>query len=98
MKFFKTIILFLLLSVFSYGQGFDLDRETIGKNKVRKCLEYDYKDSINYFKEYQNGIYTIFDINGRKIEQNAYSGGLISEFKVIYMYDNTGRELMFIPK
>ncbi len=72
-----------------------LDRETIKKNKVYKCLEFNYHDSVSFFKNYRNGLYTIFDTQGRVIEENTYSSGIVDEIKVIYSYDKLGRKNMW---
>jgi len=101
MKFIKYIFIFYFLSNTVCGQISELSKETIIKNKIYKCIEYDYKDSINFYKKHKNGLYTLFDTKGRKIEENFYSSyklnelEIIDEIKVIYLYDKLGRQLMW---
>lgn len=68
-----------------------ISQEIIKKNKVYKCIEYDFTDSLTFFKNNKNGLYTIFDTRGRRIEENTYSSGIVDEIKVIYTYDKSGR-------
>jgi len=101
MKFIKCIFILYFLSNTVYGQLSELSKETIVKNKIYKCIEYDYKDSINFYKKHKNGRYTLFDAKGRKFEENFYTSykldGLerIDEIKVIYLYDKIGRQYMW---
>lgn len=98
MKFLKLIISLIILRNNIYGQTKEIsviDREIIKKNKVYKCLEYDSQDSLTFFKNYKNGLYTIFDTQGRRIEENTYSSGIVDEIKVIYSYNKSGRPYMW---
>lgn len=98
MKLYKLIAVLLMFSHITYGQSKNIsiiDQKVIEKNKVYKCLEYDFQDSIGFFKTYINGLYTIFDSHGRKIEENTYSSGITNEIKVIYSYDKYGRLYMW---
>lgn len=101
MKFIKYIFIFYFLSNTLCGQISELSKETIIKNKIYKCIEYDYKDSINFYKKHKNGRYTLFDTKGRKFEENFYSSykvdelERIDEIKVIYLYDKIGRQHMW---
>ncbi len=93
-----AFICFILWTSVCLGQskhiGF-IKADVLKKNKVYKCVEYDYSDSISFFKEYKNGFYTIFDPDGRKIEENLFPG-LGHESKVLYMYNSSGWELLWI--
>jgi hypothetical protein len=106
MRFFKLTVLLIFLPFLSFGQTKEIavvNREVIKKNKIYKCLEYDFQDSVSFFKKYKNGYYTIFDTQGRKVEENAYSSlnlealssEIVSEFQVIYSYDKLGRRYMW---
>jgi hypothetical protein len=98
MKYFRLISILLFLSDITYGQTKEIsvvDGEIIKMNKVYKCLEYDYHDSLTFFKNHKNGLYTIFDQQGRKIEENSYSSGIVEEKKIIYLYDNSGRNYLW---
>jgi hypothetical protein len=101
MKFIIYIFIFNFLSFTIFGQISELSKELIIKNKIDKCIEYDCKDSINFYKNHQNGLYTNFDEQGRIIEKNFYSSyklkelERIDEIKVIYLYDKQGRQLMW---
>lgn len=94
-----NLLFFLtLLQHLSCGQTKEIeivDRETIKRNKIHKCLEYDFIDSIVFFKSHKNGLYTFFDTEGRKIEQNFYTSAIGDETKIIYSYDKSGRLQMW---
>jgi hypothetical protein len=93
---FKLILILLSLNLASLAQ--DVSRDIIKKNKVYKCTEYNALDSVNYFKEYPNGFYKIYDYKGCKIEQNSYEyyDKKECEFKVYYLYDDNEREIMWM--
>lgn len=98
MKLLNLILILIFLYSASYGQIKEIsvfDREIIKKNKVYKCLEYDLPDSLTFFKNYKNGLYTIFDTQGRRIEENTYSSGIVDEIKVIYSYNKSGKPYMW---
>ena len=106
MKFLKLTFFLIFLQCFSFGQTKEIavvNQEVIKKNKIYKCLEYDFQDSLSFFKNYKSAYYTIFDTQGRKIEENAYSSvyihsdslETINEFQVIYSYDKFGHQYMW---
>jgi hypothetical protein len=69
-----------------------------------KSIEYDYEDSIQFFKKCPNGYYTIFNYKGDIIEKNYYTliidakDSLISshETKKLFLYNPKGEKTTIV--
>lgn len=75
--------------------------KTIKQNRVYKVLEYNPKDSINYFQKYPSGYYSKYDRRGRMTEENHYSpyenDGVWypNMFTNYYLYDSLDNQISF---
>lgn len=78
------------------------ERDCILANNVYKVVEYDPIDSIGFFERCPNGYYSYFDIYGRIVEANHYSGfvsegvWIPGEFVNYYLYDSLDNQIGFI--
>jgi hypothetical protein len=105
MKFILSLFFFTFISasVAAQPEIDDLKREVIKTNRVYKCLKYDYKDSMAFFKKYKNGCYMLFDNEGKRIEKNFYNEftlkdtiAITEEVKVVFLYDKQGRNFLWL--
>ena len=94
-----VIISFVVLPLLSFSQYFGLssiEDSIIKNNLVYKCTEYDAVDSMKFFENHPNGYYGTYNREGQIIEKNAFSGGIVEEFFVHYIYDDKGRNIMWL--
>lgn len=76
---------------------YDVKAQTIQSNELRKHIEYNVEDSAVFFKSFPNGLYGIYNDAGQLVEKNAFSHGqMIHEFKILYLYDDKGRNFMWM--
>lgn len=101
----RKLIIILIFTVnwcFSQEHITLFQSKSISQNKVFKVLEYDPEDSIRYFEQYPEGIYSKYDKLGRITESNHYSsyesGGIrhSNMFKNYYMYDSLDNQIAFV--
>lgn len=99
--------LFLSLKFISFSQYWAsdyFDKKSIKENHLFKSIEYDFEDSIQFFKKFPNGNYTIFNYKGEIIEKNFYTSridendSIISswETKKIFIYNPKGEKTTIV--
>lgn len=90
------LVLFLFFNAFN-GHGQEvlaISKDIIARNKVYKCVEYIFNDSLISKKDNATARYVIFDTQGRNIVENIDSD--FQKNEVHHIYDRAGRESMRI--
>lgn len=103
--FFGFLIIFFQFPLFSQYWASDyFDKKSIKESHFFKSIEYDFEDSIQFFKNFPNGNYSIFNYKGEIIEKNFYTSildkndSIISsiETKKLFIYNPKGEKTTIV--